>query len=130
MSNAELRRRLNESCLRLSDGRESLIEIGRYLTEVPAFGLRHQSQGDTGLMYVRHRLRHFRLRNREGGLPSIMLLLGYDPRRQQLLRARKFKLCELKCGLAFIESGNTSATGGPLGCRRPQWRFPIARTGS
>ena len=38
MANAELRRRPNESCLRLSDGREGLIEIGRYLTEISAVG--------------------------------------------------------------------------------------------
>ena len=48
MSNAKLRRRLDESCLRLSDGRESLIEIGRHLTEIPAFRLRRQPQRDTG----------------------------------------------------------------------------------
>ena len=43
MGDAELRRRLNEGCLRLPDGRESLIEIGRDLTEITAFGLRRQS---------------------------------------------------------------------------------------
>ena len=38
MSNAKLRRCLNESSLGLSNGRESLIEIGWHLTEISAFG--------------------------------------------------------------------------------------------
>src|SRR5262249_45551326 len=76
MDNAELRRRLNESGLRLADGRESLIEIGWHLSKVSASRLRLQAQRDADLMDIRHRLRHFRLRYRYGRLPPIIFLLA------------------------------------------------------
>ena len=64
MDNAELRRGLNESCLRLPDGGKSLIEIGWHLTEISAFRLRRQAQRDTDLTDLGQRLRHFGLRRR------------------------------------------------------------------
>ena len=112
MSNAKLRRRLDESCLRLSNGRESLIEIGRHLTEISAFRLRRQSQRDTDLMDVRLCLDNFRLRNRKCGLPLIVLLPAYGRLRQQLLGPSKFHLRQLECGLAFIEGGNAGMQRG------------------
>jgi len=64
MDHAQLRRRLNQGCLRRSDGREGLIEIGRHLTEISAFGLLRQPQRDADLMYIRHCLSNVRLCNR------------------------------------------------------------------
>ena len=76
MSNAKLRGRLDESCLRLSDGRESLIEIGRHLAEISAFRLRQQPQGDTDLMDIRLCLDNVRLRDRKCGLPLTTRLMS------------------------------------------------------
>src|SRR5260370_27714530 len=106
MGNVQFCRRLNQSCLRLSDGRESLIEIRWHLAEISAFGLRRQSQRDTDLMDIRHCLDNFRLRNRQGGLPSIVLLPTYRCLRQQLLSPAEFNLCQFECGVAFIESSD------------------------
>ena len=106
MGNAQLCCRLDQGCLRISDGRESLIEIGWHLTKIAACGLRRQSQGDTDLMDIRHCLNDFRLRDRLGGLPSIVVLPTYGCLRQQLLSPGEFNLRQLECGLAFVESGN------------------------
>src|SRR6476660_7849771 len=106
MANAELRRRPNQVCLHVSDGSEGLIEIGWYLAEISAFGLRRQAQRSADLMDIRHCLGNFRLRNRQGGLPSIVLLPTYGLRRQQLLRACEIQLCQLERGVAFIERGD------------------------
>src|SRR5580704_8021924 len=106
MSNAKLGRRLDESCLRFSNGRKGLIEIGRHLTEISAFRLRRQPQRDTDLMDIRLCLDNFSLRDRKCGLPLIVLLPAYGRLRQQLLSASKFNLCQLERGVAFIERGN------------------------
>ena len=65
MENTQLGRSLNQRCLRLQDRRKRLIEIGRYLLEIPAvFALRLQAQGDTDLIHIRQCLDDARLGNR------------------------------------------------------------------
>jgi hypothetical protein len=106
MDDAKLRRRLDKGSLCLADRRESLMEIGRHLTEVSAGRLRRQAQRGTDLMNIRRGLLHLRLRFREHRLPSIIFLPADRPIRQQLLCAAEIKLCQLECCVAFVKRGD------------------------
>ena len=112
MDHAELRRRLNESGLRLPDGSERLVEIGRHLTEIPTLRLRRQTQRNTDLTDICQGFLHFSLRFRKDRLPSIIFFSRDRIRRQQLLRACEVKLCELKRGFAFFEGRKTGMQHG------------------
>ena len=94
MGDAELCGCPDQGGLRVADGGEGLVEIGRHLSEIAAFGLRRQAQRGADLMDIRHRLRHLRLRFRQDRLPSIIFLPAYRFVRQQLLRACEFQLCQ------------------------------------
>ena len=72
---AELRGTLNESRLRLEDGRKGLVEIGRHLAEIAApVRLRRQPQRDADLVDLGQRLGEFRAGRRQLRLPLVVHL--------------------------------------------------------
>ena len=115
MDNAELSRGLNQSCLRLQDGRESLIEIGRYLAEIsarraaPASPKRHGFDVTSAIACVTSACATDRAACRRS-----YSSLAYRSRRQQFLRPGEFNLRELQCGLAFFKGGNAGMQQGDL----------------